>query len=121
MIEKRQDVNFRDIEDHDRKYMVRKEHERQAKKERAESVSHNVPYYKKNMWLEQIQEQEQKKKEEQELKEAKRRGQLDKRLKYGHLVNNIFIPKQHKREREQDDVREKPYTPDAALPRIPES
>ena len=48
------------------------------------------------MWLEQLEEHEQKKREEEKNKEAMRKGQLEKRKKYGELVKNIFIPKQKK-------------------------
>lgn len=70
-----------------------KERNRQMKKERAESVGRSVPHYQKNMWLELIEEQEQKRKEEEKLKELSRKETLEKRKRYGELVKNIFIPK----------------------------
>ena len=41
-----------------------KEHSRQVKKDRSESIGRHVPHYQKNMWLEMIEEQDQKKKED---------------------------------------------------------
>lgn len=48
--------------------MEMKELSRQRKKERAESVGKSVPQYQKNMWLEMVEEQEQKRKEEEKIK-----------------------------------------------------
>ena len=63
-----------------------------------------------------------KRKEEEALKEAMRKGQLEKRKKYGDLVNKIFIPKTVKKDTIQEDPKDKPTTPDTnLLPRIPES
>lgn len=51
-----------------------------------------------------------------------RKGQLEKRKKYGELVKNIFPPKQSKKETFQEESRDKVTTPDTnLLPRIPES
>ena len=93
-----------------------------SKKQRSESVNHHVPQYKKNMWLEQLEEQEMKKKEEEQNRQALRKGQLDKRKKYGELVKNIFVPKQAKKETFQEPSRDQLGTPETnLLPRIPES
>ncbi len=78
-----------------------KERTRHIKNERAGSVGRSVPQYQKNMWLEQIEEQDQKRKEDEKLKELQRKETLDKRKKYGELVKNIFIPKMKKENQEE--------------------
>lgn len=127
--EKRAEVNFREIEEHEKRYLLVKEQERQIKQERSESQPRQVHKYQKNAWTEKLEEEEFKKREEEKLRELQRKAQLEKRLKYGQLVKNIFLPKKKDDRDDREDKEDinkdkdgKPFTPDAhALPRIPDN
>ena len=99
-----------------------KEQDRSLKKDRPESLGRPIPKYPKNMWIEQLEEQQLKKKEQEKIKETIKKIQLDKRRKYGELVKNIFIPKTKKEtinEEMVQRVQQKPQTPEAfVLPKI---
>jgi hypothetical protein len=51
-----------------------------------------------------------------------KKNQLEKRLKYGELVKNIFLPKKKEDRPNPTEDPPKPHTPNApSLPKIPES
>lgn len=98
-----------------------KEQEKANRRDRSESQSHHpIPRYHKNTWIERLEEEEFKKKEEEKLKELQRKAQLEKRLKYGELVKNIFLPKKKEESKPSFEDIQKPCTPNApTLPKIP--
>lgn len=93
VVEKRKDVNFREIEEHERNYLMRKEQARQIKRDRSESINHQPQKYHRSQWTQQLEEEDFRRKEEMKVKELQRKNNLDKRNKYGELVKNIFLPK----------------------------
>lgn len=61
-------------------------------------ANNNAQKYSRNVWIERIEEEEQRKKEEDRRNQERRKSQLEKRLKYGELVKNIFLPKRKEKE-----------------------
>lgn len=50
MCEKKQDIDFKEIQEHERKYIAHKHREEEIKHQRGISVGHPTQKYSKNMW-----------------------------------------------------------------------
>ncbi len=90
---------MRDIRDHEKKY--RKAKEQSLKKDHSEPLHINkpMPKFQKNIWHEKMLQENEKKMEEERIKKYQGKIQMEKRMKYGELVKNIFSQKKGAQDR----------------------